>query len=434
MFICYEQALAFMQSTAHLGSVPGLSRLENLLSALQHPERKLSYIHVAGSNGKGSTCAMIASLLQQAGYRVGLFTSPFLSDLREQIRINGEKISKQAYTRLAGRIADLKWPAEQLPTEFELTVALAFLYFCEQQCDFVVLETGMGGTLDATNVIPPPRVAVITRIGMDHTQFLGSTLSEISAHKAGIVKRGCMVVCYPQQDEAWHVVKKVCAEQDVPCIVPQLPALQIQSSSLEGQTFVYQGQGPYQLSLLGKHQAVNAIMALETIQCLRRQGVHIPPAAIQAGLANVQWPARLEILHRQPLFVLDGGHNLQCIQTVVQTLDTLIPNGSFVCLFGVMGDKDYPAMLQTLTPYVSHFVGVQPNNSRALPLDALGQAFAQTHRPYTLCTSIPQGVETALCLAQAHGVPVCALGSLYMAGEIRGAVHSLVGKQTPVNR
>ena len=202
----YQRALRFMRSTAHLGSVPGLTRLNRLLALLGHPERRVRFVHVAGTNGKGSVCAMLSSILTQAGYRTGLFTSPYLSDVREQICVDGRQIEPAAFARLAARIEACGLPEDQLPTEFELMTALAFLYFADQRCDIVVLEAGMGGQMDATNVIPPPLAAVITRIGLDHTQFLGDTLADIAAHKAGILKPGSRAVLFPQSTEAQAVL------------------------------------------------------------------------------------------------------------------------------------------------------------------------------------------------------------------------------------
>ncbi len=427
MFSNYSQALRFMQSTAHLGSVPGLERLQTLLARLGHPERQGRYIHVAGTNGKGSVCAMTASILQAAGYRVGLFTSPFLSDLREQIQCDGVMISKDGYARLASRIASLGLPPECLPTEFELTSALAFLYFAEQRCDFVVLETGMGGAEDATNVIPAPLAAVITRIGLDHTQFLGGSLAEIAAQKAGILKKGSQAICYPQAPEAQQVIDSVCKQRQIPCALPDFSSLEIRSQGLAGQSFLYKGQGPYSISLLGPHQCQNAAMVLEIVSCLRRQGILIPEAALAQGLRQAQWPARLEVLCDAPLFLLDGGHNLQCIQAVCQAFDVLLHGQKIICLFGVMRDKEYPAMLQALAPYVRCFVGVQPSNPRALPLNALEQALSALACPYTLCDSVDAGVQTAFALSEAQKAPICALGSLYMAGDIRQAVAKYKG-------
>ena len=332
-------------------------------------------------------------------------------------------ISPSSYMHLASRIAALGLPAESLPTEFELTAALAFLYFAEQKCDVVVLETGLGGAKDATNVIPAPLVAAITRIGLDHTQFLGNSLSDIAVHKAGILKKGCQAVCYPQASEAQQAIDAVCKQRQIPCAFPNFSELQIHSKGLDGQWFMYKGQGPYALSLLGPHQCKNAAMALEIIHCLRRQGFVIPESAIAQGLSQVQWPARLEVLCSAPLFLLDGGHNLQCIQAVCQALDALLQGQKIICLFGVMRDKEYPAMLQALVPYVCAFVGVQPSNARALPLEALGQALAKTGIPYTLCDSIQAGVHTALSLSETQKAPICALGSLYMAGDIRQTIY-----------
>lgn len=410
-----------MRSTAHLGSVPGLARLERLLERLGHPERRTRFIHVAGTNGKGSVCAMLSSLLTQAGYRTGLFTSPFLSDVREQVRVDGRRIDREAFARLARRIESCGSPPDELPTEFELMTALAFLYFAEQACDIVVLETGLGGGLDATNVIPPPLMAVITPIGLDHTQFLGGTLADIAAHKAGILKSGSRAVLAPQAPGAQAVLESACRQAGVPYSGPDLSTLQCLDRSLAGQHFVYAGQGPYTLPLLGAHQLENAALALEVVRCLQDQGLAVPEAAVQRGLACMHWPARMEVLSRAPLFLLDGGHNLEGVESAATTLAALLPGRRFVFLFGVLRDKPYPDMIARLAPLCERFVAVQPDNPRALPLDALCRALAKAGRPVTRCQTVTQGVQAAMSLAGKDGA-VCALGSLYMAGEIRTAV------------
>ncbi|MBP1737130.1 MAG: FolC bifunctional protein [Oscillospiraceae bacterium] len=414
-----EEAVAYLKSRASLGSKLGLSRIRELLAALGNPQKTLRFVHVAGTNGKGSTSAMLASILAAAGYRVGLFTSPCLERINEQITVNGEPISDEA---LGAGMGALKQAAEAMadpPSEFEVLTALAFLHFVQCGCDLVVLEVGMGGATDSTNVIDPPEAAVITAISLDHTAVLGHSLTEIAAVKAGIIKSGCDVVLYPNPSVE-RIIAEICDRQGARLHPVELARATALKHGLEGQTFQWDGEELF-LPLLGGHQLNNAAAALTTIEILRTRGWSVSPEAVRLGLRRTRWPARFEVLIREPLFLLDGGHNPQGAAALADNIAEYLPGRTLTFLVGLLADKDYEAMLRRVEPFASAFVAVSPNNSRALPVEALAEHLAGFGKPVTICGSVEQGVEAARMLAEEGGA-VCAFGSLYMAGAVRRCV------------
>lgn len=413
-----EQAMEFISGVSWLGSRPGLERVRQLLALLGDPQDTLRFVHVAGTNGKGSTAAMLAAILRAAGYRTGLYISPFLERFNERMQVNGEPITDAELAavcdRLQPRVAKMADP----PTEFELVTAAAFQWFADRQCDIVVLEVGLGGRLDATNVIRAPACAVIANIGLDHTAVLGDTVAQIAFEKAGIIKPGTRVVSYQQAPEAAAVLRDVCRERGVPLTEADFAAIEPLADSVDGQVFRYRGGAALSLPLLGAHQRNNAAVALETVGALRDAGWNIPDDAVRAGLRTVAWPARFEILQRAPWFVLDGGHNPQCAETVAANLAHYFPQKRKILLIGLLADKDYSEMTDILAPQAAAFVTVTPESERALPADALAEHLRRYGKPVAACATVPAGVETALSMAGADDV-VCATGSLYMAGEIR---------------
>ena len=314
-----EEARALIRGVEWRGSRPGLSRVRELLHRIGDPQDTLQFVHIAGTNGKGSTAAMLAAVLQAAGYTTGLFTSPFLEQFAERMQVNGQPIPDAELAAACETLQPCIAAMDDQPTEFELVTAAAMLWFQRRGCDIVVLEVGLGGRLDATNVIGAPACAVITNIGLDHTEILGDTLAQIAREKAGILKPGTRAVSYPQMPEVRAVLHEVCAQHGIPLTEADADAIEPLHDSIDGQTFSYRG-AVYDLPLLGRHQLRNAAVALETVAALRARGWRIPDAAVHAGLAQVRWPARFEVLRRAPWFVLDGGHNPQCAQTVADNL------------------------------------------------------------------------------------------------------------------
>ena len=413
----YKEALAYIDGVSWMGSRPGLERITELLEKLDNPQRALRFVHIAGTNGKGSCAAMTASVLKAAGYRTGLFTSPYLFRFNERMQINGLPIGDEPLAALVERIRPLADAMEDHPTEFELMTAAALLWFRDEGCDIAVMEVGLGGRLDATNVIEAPEASVIMNIGLDHTAILGDTVEQIAAEKAGIIKPGCPVVLYPQQESVEAVVRAVCEEKGAPLLVADFSQILPEFDSLEGQVFTYRGR-PCAIPLLGEHQLHNAAVVLELLEVLRRRGWKLEDDAIEHGLYAVSWPARFEVVPCEPPFVVDGGHNPQCAQTVRDGLQRYFPGQRHVLLVGVLADKDYQSLFQILDETADAYVCVTPDSGRALEAEALAGYLQPFGKPVTVCGSIPEGVETAREQAGTDGM-VCAVGSLYMAGPIR---------------
>lgn len=413
-----EEAVNFIHQRAWRGSKPGLSRTEKLLALLGDPQERTPCVHIAGTNGKGSTAAMLSSVLTAAGYKTGLFTSPYISRFNERIKIDGEDIPDAALGELTDRLAPLALSMEDRPTEFELVTVIAFEHFAREGCDIAVLETGMGGRLDSTNVIRRPLCSVITNIGLDHTRELGDTATLIAAEKAGIIKENRPTVIYDLPENVRRVIENRCEEKDSPLVRADFGELRPISDGIGGQRFSYKAFSGLYTPLLGAHQLKNAAVALETIEVLRRQGFDIPEKAVAEGLSAARWPARFELLAKEPFFVVDGGHNPQCAEAVADNLRRYFPGRRKVVLMGVLRDKDFKAMLRALLPEAEEFVTITPNSPRALEAPELARAITGLGRPARLAGSVIEGIETAIALAGKDGA-VCSVGSLYTAGEVR---------------
>ena len=413
----YQEALAYINNLRWYGSRPGLERVGALLEKLGDPQKSLKFVHIAGTNGKGSCAAMTASVLRAAGYRTGLFTSPYLFRFNERMQLNGKPIPDDTLAALVGEIMPLADAMEEHPTEFEMMTALALLWYAREKADIVVLEVGLGGRFDATNVIGCPEAAVIMNIGLDHTAVLGDTVEQIASEKAGIIKPGCEVVLYPQQESVERVIRARCEALGAALHTADFAQIVPEFDSLEGQVFTYRG-APCAIPLLGAHQRKNAAVVLELTEVLRQRGWRLEEDAVEHGLYAVSWPARFELIHEEPAFVVDGGHNPQCAGTVAETLLHYFPGRKRVLLVGVLADKDYERMAEILAPAADAWVCVTPDSERALPAAELGQVLERFGKPVTVCGSIPEGVSTATEQAGEDGV-ACAVGSLYMAGAIR---------------
>lgn len=415
----YKQALEYINGSSWRGSRLGLERITELLSRLGNPQAELRFIHVAGTNGKGSICAMLSSVLRRAGFKTGLFTSPYLSRFNERMQINGKPIGD---SELAAIVEEIKLHADAMdehPTEFEMMTAAAMKWFCDSGCEIVVLEVGLGGRFDATNVIAAPECCVIANIGLDHTAILGQTLAEIAYEKAGIIKYGAPVVMYQQYGEAAEVVREVCTEKSAELYVPDFEDISVEFDSLDGQVFSYRGAS-YAIPLLGAHQTRNAATVLESISVLRSLGWAIDDDAVEAGLYSVAWPARFEVLHAdEPWFVLDGGHNPQCAAALRECLEHYFPGNKRVALVGVLKDKDYRSIAETMAPLFDACVCVTPENPRALDAGELAALFEGHCREVVTADTVEDGVDLARDIAQENDAMVCAFGSLYICGQIR---------------
>jgi dihydrofolate synthase/folylpolyglutamate synthase len=412
-----QEALSFIHNVSWRGSKPGLSRTREMLSRLGDPQAKLRFVHVAGTNGKGSVCAMLASVLTAAGYRTGLYISPYIMRFYERMRVDGVEIEPEELASITEWLQPHALAMADAPTEFELVTSLAMEYFKRHACDIVVLETGLGGRLDSTNVIPPPVCAVLTNIGLDHTELLGDTVEKIAVEKAAIIKPGSSAVLYGQKPSVEAVVKERCRETGVPLRIADPGRLQTLSDSLDGQVFRYRDGEEFFLPLLGEHQLRNAAVVLETVGALREAGFSITGKAVREGLRGTRWPARFELVAREPYFIVDGGHNPQCAASVARSLERYFPGMRRVLLLGMLQDKDYQSFCDILAPCADGFVTITPDSPRALPAADLAAYLRRFGKPVTVCGSIAEGVEEAR--RQAKGGMACSVGSLYSAGAIR---------------
>ena len=422
----YDQALAYIHAVHWQGHKPGLDRIRTLLEALGNPHQKLQFVHIAGTNGKGSTAAMMDSCLRAAGYKVGMFTSPFINRFNERIQVNGIPIPDQDLVQLVEQVQPAAQAMEDVPTEFELITALGMLYFVQQHCDIVVLEVGLGGALDSTNIIPPPACAVITALGMDHVKELGPTLADIAAAKAGIIKPGSPVVSYGGEPEADKVIADTARAQGAPLTVVDFSRLQLRSVSLDGLVFDFDGLEGLTLPFLASYQARNAAVAITALRALRGRGWNISDQAIRQGLAQVRWLGRFELLRRDPPFLLDGSHNAHGMRATVASLRERFPGEKFVFLISIMADKDWDKMLQLLLPLAKCFVTVTAPSPRAIPAPDLAAQIRAMGGVAEPADTIPAGVARADALA--GGGPVAALGTLYFSGDVRRALTFLEKK------
>ena len=411
-----QEAMAFIHQTSWKGSCLGLARVAELLHLLGDPQDKLRYVHIAGTNGKGSTAAMLASVLQEAGYRTGLYTSPYIYRFHERMKINGEDISDEALIALVEVIKPSIEAMADKPTEFEIVTAMAFLYFARQQCDVVVLEVGLGGRLDSTNVIRAPEAAVITSIGLDHTDVLGDILEKIAAEKAGIIKANAPVVFYQQCPEVTEVIRARCEETGCALTVTEETKLVPVEGSLKGQVFHYRDRYQLAIPFAGSYQIYNAAVVLDTLDVLRQKGYHISEEAIRSGLCKTQWPGRFEVLRQQPLFLVDGAHNANGVKALADCLRRYLSGRKLTFLIGVMADKDCASMIAETAPHAECYITVTPDNPRAMSSAELKERIEGIFAGEVINgESVENGVE----LAVKRDGAVCAFGSLYMVGRIR---------------
>ncbi len=439
----YREAISYINCYTWSAWKLGLERTGELLFRLGDPQKKLRFVHVAGTNGKGSTCAMLASILREAGYRTGLYVSPYLEDFRERMQVDGKMIPRADLARVTERVAAAADAMEDHPSQFELITAIGMVWFLEQECDIVLLEVGMGGTFDSTNVIDAPEAAVICNIGLDHTAYLGNTVEEIARTKAGIIKPGCAAVVYDNFPSVMAVIREA-AEK---CGVPVYPASE--------------EHAVYPLRLTGPFQKKNEETVLAVVRALRDRGWEIPEEAVREGLWKTVWPARFEILRKEPYFILDAGHNAQCAAAVASSWRTLAEEDGAaapsrrafaegdgtedgnerasrkaVLLLGFLRDKDVPEILRIILPLAEQVICMTPESERAMAAEELaamcreelaamrgkdasvsGKADPETESavPVISAKSIADGVEEAL----RTGKDVLAFGSFYTAGTIR---------------
>lgn len=421
----YEEAVSYIESIHTFGSKPGLRRVRALCAHMGNPQDRLRAIHITGTNGKGSTASFIRAVLQEAGYTTGLFMSPYVDDFRERIQYNGELISKED---LAGEVehADvsvraLKDLGYMQPGQFELETAIAFDYFARKNCDFAVIEVGVGGKNDCTNILKTTMAAVLTSISLDHTAALGPTVRDIAREKAGIIKPGGAAVCIAgQAPDAVEEIRSAAAAANSPLTLCSLDDVQLLRRDLDGTDFRYRGLN-LRLRMPGMHQVKNAVCAVETIFALRAQGVQIPDAAIEAGIASVKAPGRQEALGNAPLCLLDGGHNPGAIEALTALLDETLGARRLVTVMGMFADKDYAACVREIASRSAVFIASssgQPRSQEAQVLASLAQrACAQVYAHARIEDALRQALKLA---APEDVVLVC--GSIYNIAPAREVI------------
>ncbi len=419
----YRETIDWIQSISKFGMKLGLNNIKTLTAAMGSPQDSYKIIHVAGTNGKGSVCAMIASILKEVGYKVGLFISPYLEVFNERIQINGKNISNEDLAELATQVKtiidDMVLKGCAYPTEFEVDTAMGLKYFEEQGVDFAVVEVGLGGRFDATNVVTP-LVSVITNIGYDHMDILGDTLPKIAFEKAGIIKKGIRVVSYPQGDEVLAVIKNKCRGEDAHLTVVDKSKIKFISASPAGQVFEYGDLKNLRISLLGGHQILNAVTAVVAVRALRSCGIVIGSNVIERGLERARWPGRLEIMKTHPYIMIDGAHNPQGAGVLRKAIEDIFEYKKLILILGILRDKDVDGILRILLPLAGEAVITKPVSPRAMAADELNNRVREI-RPElkTYCTedidaAIDRGIDVT-----GKGDLMLVCGSLYLVGEVR---------------
>lgn len=409
----YKEALEYIHSVNWTFCKPGLERITALCAALGDPQAGLRFIHVAGTNGKGSFCAMTASVLQHAGYKVGLFTSPYIKTFNERMQINGEMIGEQELADLTAFVRPIADAMADKPTEFELITAIALVYFRRHNCDVVVLEAGMGGRLDSTNVIREPLLSVITGIALDHTAFLGDTVEKIAAEKAGIIKDARPVLYGGEDAVARRVIADTAAARGSAFAEVDYTTLVVTRAGLDGAVFDFDAYKDVKLRLLGTYQPRNAAVVLTAVDILRGDGLDIPDRAVLEGLATVSWPGRFELLANDPPIIFDGAHNAQGVSAAVETIHHYFGDQRVYVMTGVLQDKDYYAIARAIATVAERAFVLTPDNPRALAGEEYARLLESHGVPSVAYPSVREAYDTAVAAARDTNTPLVCLGSLY---------------------
>ena len=414
----YQEAIEYIHSINWAFCKPGLERISELCEKLGHPERKLRFVHVAGTNGKGSFCSMTESVLRAAGYKTGLYTSPYIKEFNERMQINGKNISDDELVELTERIKPIADSMTDKPTEFELITAVAFEYFARNDCDVVVLEAGLGGRLDSTNVIRAPLLSVITGIALDHTAILGDTVEKIAAEKAGIIKDGAPILFGGDSDAAWAVIEKTAADKGSEALRVNYSRLCQVNATLNGTDFDFGDLKALHVNLLGLYQPRNAAVVLSALEILRRRGLEIPESAARAGLEAAVWHARFERVSKNPLIIFDGAHNPQGIEQAVKSVKHYFAGEKVCLLTGVLKDKNYEEIAKMLAEISDRAFTLTPDSPRALGASDYAEVLTSAGIEATPSNSIEEAFNAAKAYAQEVNKPLVCLGSLYVYSSL----------------
>lgn len=418
----YREAMDYIEEAGKYGISPGLDSIKELCGRLGDPQKNLTFVHVAGTNGKGSVTAYIASVLQCGGYRVGMYVSPAVRDFREIIQVNGRYIAKAALCRHMEKVKEVcdAMAEEGLPhpTPFEIETAVGFLYYTEKKCDIVVMETGMGGSLDATNVVENTKVAVIASVSRDHMKYLGETLREIAAQKAGIIKKGCRVAVMGQKEEVLSVIAQKAASLDCPLSVADSRRAKHIHYGPAKQSFDYGGLEKVEIHLAGQYQIDNAVLALEALKALGEEGFPVAEEKLRLGMAQARWPGRFTVVGKHPYFIVDGAHNEDAAAQLAQSLEYYFPKKRMIYIMGMLADKEYAKVIALTHALADQIITVTPPGTpRALPAYQLAQEVAKVHQNVTAADSLEEAVEMSRLLA-GKGDVIVAFGSLSFLGRL----------------
>lgn len=426
----YKQSLKYLEETHKFGMRLGLDNTKKLLELLGNPQDNLKIVHVAGTNGKGSVCSFISTILKEAGYKVGLYTSPYLETFTERIRVNGENIKEEDVARIISlikeKIDEMVADGYDYPTEFEIVTAMAFYYYNEQNVDYVALEVGLGGRYDSTNVIDNTLVSVIVSISLDHTGILGDTIEKIAYEKAGIIKENSAVVCYKQCKEVEEVIKDVCKENNAKYIEVDFDDIEIKKSDIHSQIYdcsiMDKKYENIEIKLIGDHQINNSMVALSVIKYLKEsKNINISEEAIRLGLLNTKWPGRIEKIKENPMVIIDGAHNEDGAKSLAKALEKNFKGKDLTLLIGMLEDKDIDGVLEILMPNFKRVITTTPDNPRAISSEQLKLKIEKYVSDVVSKPSISDAVEYTLQISKPEDIVISA-GSLYMIGEVRKLV------------
>ena len=426
----YDEAVEKINSLLVFGSRPGLERVRELVDRIGAPDKKLKFVHIAGTNGKGSVCAFLSSVLRQAGYKTGLFISPYVLEFRERFQINGEMIPEQALAEIIEELWDIVAEMKdegKIITEFELVLAAGLKWFEREKCDVVVLETGLGGRFDATNIIDTPLASVIMSVSLDHTAILGDTVEKIAFEKCGIIKPDGVTVLYGDQpDGVFKVVRQIADNRNNRLIIADTASAVCKKSGLEGSVFSFTNELLFEgmetelyVPLIGAHQIKNAAAALFTAAVLRDRGLSISDGAIIEGLSHTAFPARAELLGNEPVVLLDGAHNPGGAAALSELIRTQLDGRYKVAVTGMLADKDIRTALSCLVPLFDRVMAVSPDNPRAMSAEGLAEIVSGYGIPVEAEHDLRAAYRKALGLAQENGGAVVVFGSLYLASDMR---------------
>lgn len=430
----YNEAMSYIENTAKFGSNLGTERTEKILELIGNPHKELKCIHIAGTNGKGSTTAMISKILIEAGFKVGMYTSPFIEEFEERIQINGQNIPKCDLAKIVTKVSEAVKKVIELgydhPTEFEIITCVMFLYYYESKVDYAVIEVGLGGRMDSTNVITP-LISVITSISYDHMQILGDTIGKIAFEKGGIIKEKVPVVLYPQEKEAEEVIKKICEEKNSYLTLVSRDSVKYIDKDLSNEYYqnftVETEENKYevQLSLLGTHQILNCSVVLHTIDELIKQGINIKKEHIYKALKEVKWAGRLEIMKKNPLVVLDGAHNIDGITNLKNSVERYFKYNKMVLILGILADKQVEDMVSTITPMADKVIAVTPHSYRAENSNILMGVIKKHNENCESIDDYEEAYRKALSYCNEDDL-ILISGSLYMIGDMRKIVRKLL--------